>query len=583
MDQQTILEFGKAVALLLALCLLHGFIVRRWQNDELTGQVLSGILFGGICVVGMLIPIVLTPGVIFDARSVILSMSGLFGGPVVGGIAGLIAGGYRLWIGGSGVVVGVSVVVACVLLGLAYRYGCQRGWLSKGLWQFLVFGLLVHLVEVFLFTFLPEGIVDRVMESIALPMVLTFTPATALLGWLLLSIEEQIRTAKSLAESEARFRDVAEISGDWIWEMDAVLRLSFVSSRFAELFPSEADNILGKRRTDLGQVVQEKGRWAEHLDDLESHRPFRDFEYSLVTPDGETRYVRTSGRPIFGPDGRFLGYRGTGTDITQRKEAEAELVASKEEAEIANRSKSEFLANMSHELRTPLNSILGYSQMLIDQLFGPLGNPKYVEYARAINLSGSHLFNIISDILDISKIEAGKASIEESHVDVAAVIGSCAAMVEVRAQEKQIRVEKHLAAQLPLLRADERHVKQIVLNLLSNAVKFTLEGGSVAVNARLSREGGVEIVVADTGIGIRAKDVPKVLQPFGQVADSHRRGHEGTGLGLPICDSLIRLHGGEFDIESEVGIGTTVTVRFPRERSVEQASAGVSGIAAGAR
>ncbi len=571
MDQVTIVEFAKGVALLLALCLLQGFIARRWTRGELIGQVLSGVLFGGICVIGMMTPIEMTPGVIFDARSVVLSMSGLFGGPVVGGVAAVIAGGYRLWLGGGGVLVGVSVAVSCVLLGLGYRYGCQRGWLRAGIWQFLVFGLLVHLVVIFLFTFLPEGVVEKVMASIALPMVLTFTPATALLGMLLLSVEREVKTARSLVESEARFRDVAEIAGDWIWEMDADLRFVFLSPRFEELFPGEAANVIGKTRVDLQFSEQDQDRWTAHVEDMKHHRPFRDFEYPARTPSGEIYHIRISGKPVFDDRGRFYGYRGTGTDITEQKISEATLLASKEEAELANRAKSEFLANMSHELRTPLNSILGYSEMLASEILGPLGHPKYVDYAAAINASGTHLSNIIGDILDISKIEAGEATIEESEIDVNEAVRACTAMVEVRAQERRIRVAQHLSHSLPHLRADELHVKQIVLNLLSNAVKFTPEGGHVAVTTRLGHDRSIEIVVADDGIGIRTQDIPKVLQPFGQVAGSQVRGHEGTGLGLPICESLMRLHGGALQIDSEVGRGTAVTVVFPKERSCPSA------------
>ena len=571
MDQVTIVEFAKGVALLLALCLIQGFIARRWTRGELIGQVLSGVLFGGICVTGMMTPIEMTPGVIFDARSVVLSMSGLFGGPVVGGVAAVIAGGYRLWLGGGGVLVGVSVAVACVLLGLGYRYGCQRGWLRAGIWQFLVFGLLVHLVVIFLFTFLPEGVVEKVMSTIALPMVLTFTPATALLGMLLLSVEREVKTARSLIESEARFRDVVEIAGDWIWEMDADLRFVFLSPRFEELFPGETANVIGKTRADLQFSEQDKDRWTKHVEDMKHHRPYRDFEYPARTPSGKIYHIRISGKPVFDDRGRFCGYRGTGTDITEQKISEATLLASKEEAELANRAKSEFLANMSHELRTPLNSILGYSEMLASEILGPLGHPKYVDYAAAINVSGTHLSNIIGDILDISKIEAGEATIEESEIDVNETVRACTAMVEVRAQERRTRVAQHLSPSLPRLRADELHVKQIVLNLLSNAVKFTPEGGDVAVTTRLGHDRSIEIVVTDNGMGIRAEDIPKVLQPFGQVAGSQVRGHEGTGLGLPICESLMRLHGGTLQIESEVGRGTAVTVVFPKERSCPSA------------
>ena len=583
MDQATIVEFAKAVALLLALCLLHGLIARRWKRGELVGQILSGTLFGGICVIGMMTPIEVTPGVIFDARSVILSMAGLFGGPVVGGIAAVIAGGYRLWLGGGGVLVGVSVVACCVLLGLAYRYACQRGWLRTGFWQLLAFGFLVHLFEVYLFTFLPEEVVAKVMENVAVPLILTFAPATALLGMLLQSTEQQLRTARSLAESEARFRDVAEISGDWIWEMDSDLRFTFVSPRFFQLYPFETGSIIGKSREDLAKSMRDKEGLRTHLESLRRREAFRDFEYVVTERGGEVKYASISGKPVFNASNEFCGYRGTGSDITARKLAEAEIVASREAAVLANRAKSEFLANMSHELRTPLNSILGYSEMLINEIYGPMGHPKYAEYASAINVSGGYLFNIISDILDISKIEAGEATVEEVEVDVGEAIRSGIAMVEVRAQQKALEIEENIPASLPSLCADARHVKQIVLNLLSNAVKFTPKGGRLAVNARLTEDSAIEISVADTGIGIRTKDISRVLQPFTQVAESHNRSHEGTGLGLPICNSLMDLHGGSLEIQSEVGIGTIATVSFPPERTIISTKASPIAVRAGAR
>jgi LytS/YehU family sensor histidine kinase len=176
-----VIEFSKEVGLLLALCFLQSFIVQRWTNKERIGQVLSGLLFGGVCVIGMAIPIEVAPGVTFDAGSVVLSMAGLFGGPVIGGIAAAIAGGYRAWLGGGGAPVGVAVVLCCVLLGLAYRHCYQRGWLQIAFPHLLAFGLVVHLVEVYLFTFLPANVVGKVMENLAVPLILAFTPATALL------------------------------------------------------------------------------------------------------------------------------------------------------------------------------------------------------------------------------------------------------------------------------------------------------------------------------------------------------------------------------------------------------------------
>ncbi len=563
-----VIEFTKAVALLLALCLVQGFIARRWSSGELVGRILSGVLFGGICVIGMETPIEAAPGVIFDARSVVLSMAGLFGGPIVGGIAAVIAGGYRVWLGGGGAPVGVSVVISCVLLGLVYRHAYQRGWLRIGVWQLLAFGLLVHLVEILLFTFLPDTVVGTVMDNIALPLVVTFTPATALLGSLLHAIELQIQTGKSLTESEARFRDVAEVSGDWIWETDSKLRFTFLSPRFFQLFPFEVDDVIGKTRDEFAHVGPKDETWHTHIEVLTKRLPFRDFYYTLVAPDGGIGHFRISGKPVYAPDGSFQGYRGTGSDVTAEAETKASLLVAKEHAELANRAKSEFLANMSHELRTPLNSILGYSEAIKDEVFGPHNNPRYSEYAAAIQASGKHLLGLITYILDISKIEAGEATVEDSKVDLSKAINDTISMARLRIEAKRIDVRFFGAEKCSFLRADERQFKQIMLNLLSNALKFTSPGGRVSVNTRLDESGGQEISVTDTGIGIAAEEIPKVMKPFGQVADSHIRNHDGTGLGLSICNSLMELHGGCLNIESEIGQGTKVTLHFPPERTI---------------
>ncbi len=244
-----------------------------------------------------------------------------------------------------------------------------------------------------------------------------------------------------------------------------------------------------------------------------------------------------------------------------------ELWRAKAESEAANRAKSEFLANMSHELRTPLNAILGFSEIIKDQLLGPAGQPKYVEYANDIHSSGRHLLEVISDILDLSKVEAGQVQLHEEPVALEPVITDCIRLIGARTRDTNIVTE--LAPDLPLLRADMTKLKQVLLNLLSNAVKFTLPGGRIVVRARRNDRGGIVIVVADTGIGMRPEDIPKALEPFSQVDGSIDRRHQGTGLGLPLAKSLCELHGGSLEIESEVGEGTMVIVTFPAERSTE--------------
>ncbi len=252
----------------------------------------------------------------------------------------------------------------------------------------------------------------------------------------------------------------------------------------------------------------------------------------------------------------------------ERKRAEEDSAAAKTQAEIANRTKTEFLANMSHELRSPLNSVLGFSEIMKKELFGPLGSPRYQEYVEDIGQSASHLLAIINDILNISKIEAGKLELDETKVDVGAVVEICARLMYMRAAEAGIQLETNLAADLPKIFLDSRKVKQILLNLISNAVKFTPKGGKVTVSAGLNERGELVIKVADTGIGIAPENIGRALSPFMQIDSSLSRKYEGTGLGLPLSKALIELHGGQLTIESQLGTGTTVTVTFPTTRVV---------------
>jgi signal transduction histidine kinase len=251
----------------------------------------------------------------------------------------------------------------------------------------------------------------------------------------------------------------------------------------------------------------------------------------------------------------------------------AEREAAQEKAEAANLAKSAFLATMSHELRTPLNAVIGFSEMMREAVFGRLGDKRYEDYANAIFSSGSHLLDIINDVLDLSKAESGKLELEESVFDLCEVVQSVLRLTDGNVHAADLTRTVYVPDDLPLLRGDERKTRQMLLNLLGNAVKFTPAGGSIALYVSYDRRDGVAVGVADTGIGIAAKDLDRVLQPFEQADSSLARKHEGTGLGLALVRAMIELHGGSLTLKSTLGVGTEVTLVFPADRIVAEATA----------
>ncbi len=325
------------------------------------------------------------------------------------------------------------------------------------------------------------------------------------------------------------------------------------------------------------------------------------YEFNLLRKDGATVTVQNISRVV-----EWLGrpaVQGTVVDITEQRRAEEALLASehalqervadleeaqrklemqgadlvrladdlliaRDEARAADRAKSEFLAAMSHELRTPLNAIIGFSEIIKNETFGPVGSVKYREYGSDIHESGQHLLDLINDILDLSKIESGTDEVHEDKIEIPEIIRAVLKLVGHRAKQRGVKLGLELPDQVSALRADQRKLKQILVNLLSNAVKFTDAGGEVTLRAWCRMDSGYVFQIVDTGVGIAPEDIPKALSRFGQVDGDLNRRYEGTGLGLPLTKALVELHGGVLDLQSEIGVGTTVTVRFPAERIV---------------
>jgi len=367
------------------------------------------------------------------------------------------------------------------------------------------------------------------------------------------NIRAMVEREKARAESaEGRLSDALETSDEGVMLVGSDNRLIVVNSRLRAFFPGAVSSLVpgasyaaltGRLSALLATRLGEYASIGEHFEAGE-HR----------LPDG--RWIRISISST-----RDQGKIVFVSDFTQIKQREENYKQAKHEAEAASAAKSRFLANMSHELRTPLNAIIGFSEIISAQLFGSVGNSRYVEYANDILHSGRHLLDVINSVLDLSKSEAGKLNLHPEDVDLRDVLRDCSKMVSEQCADAGLALEVR-GLDAPLMVLGERaKLRQIFLNLMSNAIKFTEKGGVVSLAAERVA-GEIAVSVSDTGIGMSPQDVQVALTAFGQVDNRLERKYEGTGLGLPLTKSFVELHGGTLKIESAVGRGTTVTVRF---------------------
>jgi cell cycle sensor histidine kinase DivJ len=381
-------------------------------------------------------------------------------------------------------------------------------------------------------------------------------------GFVAAAAQDRQRAAdEAAAEGAAMYRFLADNAMDLITRHSADGRIRFASPAAQGLLDVAPETLVGQAPAAL-----------VHPEDLRAiQAAFMEASYFARAATAEIRLKRADGtfvwaeircRPASSVKGKAADIVAVTRDITERKGHERALIEARDQAEEANRAKSSFLANMSHELRTPLNAIIGFSEVMTHEMFGPVGSPRYLEYSRLIHESGAHLLELINGILDMSKIEAGKFELSEEIFDLEEAAQACTRFVRQPAERAGVALKIAIAPGARAIFADKRAIKQVLVNLLSNGVKFTPRGGEVRVTAGIDSK-GVEIAVADSGVGISAKDLARLGQPFEQVEGEHVRAKEGTGLGLALVKALASMHGGEATIESALGVGTTVRVRLP--------------------
>ena len=419
--------------------------------------------------------------------------------------------------------------------------------------------VLLAVVAVEMFHALPRSRLDLPIWQLYAGSVLAAVIQSAVVA---IAAQDRQRVAdQAAAEGAAMYRFLADNAMDLITRHSADGRIRFASPSALALLGCAPDALVGLAPSAL-----------VHPDDLKTMQAaFVEASYFARAAAAEVRLKRADGshvwtemrcRPAAPANGVAADIVAVTRDITERKKNERALIDARDMAEQANRAKSRFLANMSHELRTPLNAIIGFSEVMTFEMFGPVGSPRYLEYARLIHESGGHLLELINGVLDMSKIEAGKFELSEELFDLDEIATQAVRFIKLQADRKGVALKLSVAPAAKTVFADKRAIKQMIVNLITNGVKFTPRGGEVRIIAARDA-GGVAIAVADTGVGIGPEDLKRLGQPFEQVEGEHVRAQEGTGLGLALVKALAAMHGGDAAIESLLGEGTTVIVRLP--------------------
>lgn len=568
MSKTFLIDLLQNIAILLAFSLLYDyFSMKKVRNKTLLIKFLTGVIIGGIGLILIQTPWILSPGLVFDTRSIMLSISGLFFGAIPTVIAIIITGTYRLALGGDGMWMGTAVILTSGTIGILWGKLRFETLKRNQIRELLFMGLVVHTVMLACTLFLPKENIVSTFQTILIPVIFIYPLGTLILGMIMIRQYQNQKTREALLESERRWQFALEGNQDGVWDWNLKTNEVFYSKQYKAMLGFEEHEIVGSLDEWIKRVHPDdyQACYSEVQMHLDGKTQFYSNIHRVLCKDGTYKWILDRGKITdFSDTGEPLRMVGTHTDLTERITFENELKSAKEKAEESDRLKSAFLANMSHEIRTPMNGILGFASLLKEP--GLTGEEQQA-YIQIIEKSGIRMLNIINDIVDISKIEAGlmKLYLKESNINEQIEYIYTFFKPEVEAKGIMFSFKNSLPDNEASIKTDREKVYAILTNLVKNAIKFT-EKGSIELGYTIKTDGqdvGLEFYVRDTGLGIPKDRKDAIFERFIQADIADKMGLQGAGLGLSISKAYVEMLGGKIWVESEEGVGSTFYFTLP--------------------
>lgn len=556
-----IIELIFNLSLLVAVSVISGFIETYWKRNTVQGVVMQGLLFGGVALIGMLNPFELAPGIIFDGRSVVISLCTLFFGPVAGLLAIMMALLYRIYLGGGGLITGVSVIVSSYLIGVIFYYKKRKRRKPITALHLYIFGLLVHIAMVIFLAEMPSGIRMIAFKTLSFTILGVYPLATLLIGKILKDQEDNIVLLKDLAANEREFRLLVNNMNQGMAVHEVIFndegkpfdyRFTYLNEKYEQLTGFRKENVLGKTILEVVPTISQKTIQ----------------KYSDVALTGKAIHFESYSRELKiyyeaeiyqSSENHFAVILA---DITARKLAQREIVSKNKSLEKLNVEKDKLFSIVSHDLRSPMNGILGLTGMIKDEVES-FSKDHIKEIATSIHTSASSIIQLLQGLLEWSQLQRGNISYDPQTIVLVSSFQKCIKLLSETAKAKNISIISTVPDTICVF-ADNHMLESVIRNLISNAIKFTPKGGQIAISTSETELYTLVISVKDDGIGMNEAILDKL---FSLSAKINRKGTEGelsSGLGLILCKELIEKHGGNIWAESEEGKGSTFHFTVPR-------------------